>query len=218
MIGYLNPWEGAGHQPQPSESKGEKESTIMNRTTRHIIAVGLILSGSSALAETTHSISLNFQEGVIKEDHSPMFDELNDTGTGHRVAEYRLGLNDNFALTAGYFDGDSGRTDWLFDITDSKLVYSGFSLGVDAEMPLSQRNRLFLRAGVNRYDYEVRDDGRRVPGADDNGTGFHVGGGWRYRFDNGMALEVSLLESLNMGSPVEVRTFGVGLSYRFPAK
>lgn len=114
-------------------------------------------------------------------------------------------------------DGDSGDRDWLFDLTDSQLVYSGFSLGLDAEAPISKRNRLFVRASLNNFDYQVRDDGQDVPGANDDGTGYNIGGGWRYRFDNGFAVEAAI-DSLHLGSDVDVRTFGLGLSYQFPRR
>ncbi|USD38951.1 porin family protein [Ferrimonas sp. SCSIO 43195] len=168
-----------------------------------------------AVANTSsHSVEYQMDFSVMDSDRSDITHELNDVGSAHNTLSYRYAVTDWMSVGVGYLWGDSDDFA-LFPVdafTDSKLEYQGIQYSVRLQLPLSQRNRLYLQANGLDFDYDVFDDGE-VVGSDD-GFDFGLSAGWRYEWDIGLGMKVGY-DYQKLGDHIDIKGISVALSYRF---
>ncbi|WP_102794456.1 porin family protein [Bowmanella denitrificans] len=171
-----------------------------------------------------HSMGLTLGGGSAKYKGS----SEDGNGVGNLYLYYHYSFTSQFGLEVG-INGGTEASDWeckkrdrdnyecrndrkpIFGINADELDYTNLVVAATANYPLSERNSLYGKAGAQFFDYEISQQNAKL--ADDSGVGLYLEGGWQYRWDNGIGMNVGV-KYLTM-SDLKVTGMDVGISYRF---
>lgn len=176
--------------------------------------LALSLSSSALLAqESPHVIGVQVDFSGIDTENNDNTRELNDITTAHYTLSYQYHINENFAVGAGYLNGDSNSFTSIVDIfTDSKLDYDALMISAKAQYLISKRNSFYIQLNALQYDFDIIDDNKTV--YSDDGTDFGYSIGWKHQYDMGIGLKIGY-DVLNLGSNIKINGVSVEASYRF---
>jgi opacity protein-like surface antigen len=99
----------------------------------------------------------------------------------------------------------------IFELDADDLELNALVVALKTDLALSKRNKLYAKAGLSYYNYELELDSQRI--ADEDGVGFMLEGGWEYRWDMGIGMNVGL-QYQKMGD-LKSNTLNIGMSYAF---
>lgn len=187
----------------------------------------MFLASAPVLAETQmspHSMGVAMGGGSAKFKDS----KEDGNGVGHLYLYYHYSLTEQFGVEAGIVGGTES-SNWdckkidrdnfecsndrkpIFGIGADDLEYSNLVIAGTAKFPLSERNSIYGKLGLQYFDYEISGDKTKL--ADDSGVGLYLEAGWQYRWDSGWGMNVGL-KHLPMDD-LKVGGLDVGVSYRF---
>lgn len=107
-----------------------------------------------------------------------------------------------------YSDNDRKDT---FELAADNLELGALVVAIKTDLLLSKRNKIYGKAGLSYYDYELDLDFVQI--ADEDGVGFMLEAGWEYRWDMGIGMNVGLQH--HKMSDLKSNTLNVGISYAF---
>lgn len=151
-----------------------------------------------------------------------------DSGVVQLYAYYNYAVNRHFSLEVGVNVGADfdkwecekvDKNDWNCFDTDNdhfglgvdEIEFSNVVIAIKGTLPLSKRNSLYGKLGVQAYSYDISSDNITV--VDDSGTGLYLAAGWQYRWDFGLGMNVGY-EAIDMGK-LDTFTLNTGISYQF---
>ncbi|NQY89167.1 MAG: porin family protein [Colwellia sp.] len=207
----------------------------MKTLTKPILPLVIMLTagfGAQAYADNTvddtdfkrHTFGAHIAAGGVEYKGS----SSDDGGVVQFYSYYNYAVNGNFSLEVGlnvaadvdvWECEEVNHNDWrCSDINDNlfgqgadEIEFSNLVLAVKGTLPLSQRNSLYVKVGVQSYRYDLYSSNETI--ADDSGTGLYLAAGWQYRWDFGLGINVGY-EAFNMGD-LDTYTLNTGLSYQF---
>jgi len=168
---------------------------------------------SSASFANQHQIGIDSFVGGVDGQLTEGTRPLNDTVTQHYHLSYQYTLSDYWGVKAGYLFGDTEDFGIILDeFTETKLEYTGPTIGLVGNLPLSGGNSLFVDVNTINYDYEMTDEGKLE--VSESGWGYNANVGWQYAFENGLGVKLAYGFS-EFGDNVEIGSFSFGVNYRF---
>lgn len=105
---------------------------------------------------------------------------------------------------------DGGKAP-LFNTAAEDFDLDGLVIAIKAALPLSQRNDLYGKAGIQYYDYDLHNS--RFYSQGDSGTGSFIEAGWQYRWDLGIGMDAGIRYQ-DMGD-LTFTSYNAGISYTF---
>ncbi|XPF92574.1 outer membrane beta-barrel protein [Colwellia sp. RE-S-Sl-9] len=105
---------------------------------------------------------------------------------------------------------DDDRHD-LFDLAADDLELNAVVVALKTDLSLSKRNKLYAKAGLSYYNYEIELNKEKI--ADEDGVGFMLEAGWEYRWDMGIGMNAGL--QYHKMNDLKSSTLNVGISYAF---
>ena len=178
--------------------------------------LGLSLSSSTTLANNlTQTIGIGFELGGSDISSNERFESI-DADVGQTYAVYNYNFNKNLSLQANYIDGSSEDFELLFSdlIHDNKVDYKTFAIGLKGALPISSKTNVYAVIGSHRYDYDVINERTDETLASDNGFSLMGELGIEAKLNNGIGASISY-RYLKLGSDLQFKTVGFGLSYSF---
>jgi len=194
-------------------------------TTLASSLVLLSLSTSTfAEQQSPHSVGVQFGVGGLEYKNN---DTDNDAFASSYLY-YNYKFLPNYYVEVGLLGGsdiewdcDKTAEDWdcfsdndknnTFDLEADELELSALVIALKTDLSLSKRNKLYAKIGASYYDYEIILDKTKF--ADESGVGLVLEGGWEYRWDQGLGINVGL-QYQKMGD-LDINTLNAGVSYSF---
>ena len=166
---------------------------------------------ANSLSETNHhTLAITFSFGALDID-STAENFAEDDAKHYRFA-YTYQYDNGLYLGAGYLNGESGEVSPLDDLfRGDELTYDSVFMNAGYRHALSSRQSLNVEVAAHSYDTELSVNNVAFA---DGGTGFGFSIGWRYDLDSGIGFTVGL-EHLQLGSDLDIQSFGSGISYSF---
>lgn len=187
-------------------------------------AICALTLSTAAYADTrpTHSFGVQLGGGDIEYKGQ----EAEDFGTSYLFYNYQfasfyslevglLGGSDNdwdCRQTFGEFEcfSDDNKDD-LFELNADSIDLGALVVAIKTDLSLSQRNKLYGRVGLSYYRYDIELHSQTI--ADESGVGYLLEGGWEYRWDTGIGMNVGL--QFNKMGDLESNNLNIGISYGF---
>lgn len=181
---------------------------------------------TAALADdnSVHTVGVQVGGGGLEYKNK----DTDGTGLATSYLYYNYKLMSNYYVELGLLGGadvdwncDEVAGEWEcfsdndikndFDLDADKLDMNALVIALKSDLSLSKRNRLYGKVGVSYYDYDIdlKDD----KAVDENGIGFMLEGGWEYRWDTGIGMNVGL-QYQKMGD-LNSNSLNIGISYSF---
>lgn len=184
-----------------------------------------LLISTSSLAEEKSKHAIGFQVGAGGLEYKGQ--DTDNEGMGSSYLYYNYQFLPNYYLEIGTVgaedidDWDCERNnsgDWQCFSDGSKLEliaddfdYKALIIAFKTDLSLSKRNRLYGKVGALFYDYEM--ELRRNNTVKKDGTGYMVEGGWAYRWDSGMGMNVGW--QYQNADDLKLSSLNVGINYSF---
>lgn len=187
-------------------------------------AVVALSISTAALAEikSPHSVGLQLGGGSME------YKDKKGEGFGTSYLYYSYQFASFYSLEVGLLAG--GDADWdckkvsdkwecysdndrkdTFELASDNLELGALVVAIKTDLLLSKRNKIYGKAGLSYYDYELDLDFVQI--ADEDGVGFMLEAGWEYRWDMGIGMNVGL--QYHKMSDLKSNTLNVGISYAF---
>lgn len=187
-------------------------------------AVIALSISTTALAEikSPHSVGLQLGGGSME------YKDKKGEGLGTSYLYYNYQFAPFYSLEVGLLGGadadwdckkisdkwecysDNDRKD-TFELAADNLELGALVVAIKTDLSLSKRNKIYGKAGLSYYNYELDLDFVQI--ADEDGVGFMLEAGWEYRWDMGIGMNVALQH--HKMSDLKSNTFNVGISYAF---
>jgi|GEM_PF-5719772 len=174
-----------------------------------LIILTLCFTSLSFASDKLHTLTIQGHGGNISNTSSTeAFDDLTST---YATFAYQYNLSKNIYFGAHYYTGAS--SDFIFSdlFNDSKVEFTGFLVSAGYKLYLTKKAHLFAQVAGNYYNYDILENGSKR--TDEDGTDFAYSLGYKYQFNNGIGMQVSL-DKLNLGD-IELETISYGISYSF---
>lgn len=185
--------------------------------------VALTLSTASyADTQPTHSFGVQLGGGEIEYKRQ----EAEAFGTSYLFYNYRF--SPFYSLEVGLLGG--GDADWdcretsgefecfsdedkgdLFELNADSVDLGALVVAIKTDLSLSKRNKLYGKVGLSYYNYEIELHSQTI--ADEDGVGYILEGGWEYRWDMGIGMNVGF--QYHKMDDLESNTLNIGISYGF---
>lgn len=202
-------------------NRGSMMKSSINYLTSILLLA--VLSAPSLADNSKHRVGLELGSGSAKYKSSS--DDGGGVGTSYLYYNYQF--MPMFSVEAG-ISGAGELDKWrctetedtwtckadnkpIFNINADQLEVGSLVLSLRADYPLTQRNSLYGKLGIQNYDYEFSRKGTII--ADDSGMGMLISAGWKYQWDMGLSLNAGLQHS-KMGD-LSFTTTNLGISYAF---
>jgi len=172
---------------------------------RHSVGVQGAL-GNAELSQSTndsnHIAQLYFHYNYALD---PVFSLEIGVNGGQQRDDWHCDQDDNDKWTCGETDLS------LFDLNADKVEFENLVFAGKAQYELSQRNSLYVKLGIQFYDYKIKRGSSVL--IDEAGSGIYAAAGWQYRWDSGIGMDVGL-SLMKMG---DLRATGttIGINYAF---
>ena len=186
-----------------------------------LVAISL---STSALAgnETEHTFGFQFGGGDME------YKDQRGKGYGTAYLYYNYQFSPNYYFEAGLLGGvdadwdceqenggyncypDNDRSE-SFALDADNLELGALVAAIKTDMNLTERNKLYAKAGVSFYDYDLELNHQKI--ADKDGVGYMLEAGWEYRWDMGIGANAGL-QYHKMGD-LDSGTLNIGMSYAF---
>ncbi len=184
-----------------------------------LVAISLLSAGAYA-GESNHVVGGSIGYGV--QDFES--DDGKEFGAGDNLVGdiyYRYMLNDNFGIEAGLMSstGNGGIGTAISSIFASvdNISYKGARAVVYGQVPLSESNHLYAKAGMsaNQLNYDVSGffSSDVIKSIESDGSDFYGAVGWGIRFQSGLGLNIEY--QYVPVQELKVQNFSIGMSYRF---
>ncbi|MEP1382301.1 MAG: porin family protein [Paraglaciecola sp.] len=163
-----------------------------------VILLPIITFAANAQEKHQLSIGAGYGDYDLKEE----FDSVALLGwdAGHYSLGYGYNFSNNWMFELDYYDIEKG----------SVFENSVFVTSARKTFDLSRRNRAYVKAGVNYYDFTLKGSFRNV---NETGLNYAVGIGWQVDFDMGLSLSIELNKMKH--SFIDSTFVDYSLSYRF---
>jgi len=195
-----------------------KKFTLLNLS---IIAL-TISSASFADNSSNQTLGIQLGAGDIK------YNDIKGSSIGTTYLYYNYKLSPLYSIEAGLLAGSDA--DWNCEVIDNarkcyvnkdkkdtfeleadKFTLEALLLLVKTDLALSERNKLYAKAGLSYYDYKLTLNKKNF--ADKDGVGFLLEGGWEYLWDIGVGVNLGL-QHHSMGD-LTSNSFNFGINYSF---
>lgn len=177
-----------------------------------------------AAQEKLHTTGVQFGGGGLEYKKQ----DTDGEGVVTSYLYYNYKFLPNYTLEVGLLSGSD--LDWDCDKTDGewecfsdndrknnidldadKLSLDALVVAIKTDLALSKRNSLYAKLGASFYDYQLSLNNTKE--VDESGVGLMLEGGWEYRWDMGIGMNVGL-QYQKMGD-LKANTLNVGVSYSF---
>ncbi|GGI83308.1 membrane protein [Shewanella hanedai] len=182
-----------------------------------LVAISLLSAGAYA-GESNHVVGGSIGYGVQDFESN----DGKEFSVGDSFASdiyYRYMLNENFGIEAGLMAGTGGVASAISGIFASvdNISYKGARAVVYGQVPLSESNHLYAKAGMsaNQLNYDVSGffSSDVIKSIESDGSDFYGAVGWGIRFQSGLGLNIEY--QYVPVQELKVQIFSIGMSYRF---
>ena len=195
---------------------------ILNLISAAIFIV-LISASVSAVEKSKHSVGFQVGAGGLEYKNK----DTDNEGVGSTYLFYNYQFSTLYSFEVG-LSGAEDIDDWScdtdysgdwecfsdgskFDLVADDFGYSAIVVAFKSDLSLSKRNSLYGKVGVVFYDYEMELLSNKT--VKNNGTGYLVEGGWAYRWDSGMGMNVGW--QYQDAGDLEFSALNIGMNYAF---
>lgn len=192
----------------PHDNKGYKMSRLLLLS----VFLSFFMSSFANANETPFSVGIGTNVSYIYRDSYEDDYDLYDLSTVHYSINSKFQVMKYLAVGIGYLKGDSDNVNVVLDLfTDTKIEYSAIVLFAELSYPISERNYLYAQVNINKFDYDIVNDGDLVFSDDGNKLGYSLG--WMYKFDSDIGMKAGY-ERLDLDG-IEMHGLTMGVNYNF---
>jgi len=187
------------------------------------IFIALISASVSATEKSKHSVGFQLGAGGLEYQNK----DTDNEGLASSYFFYNYQFSTLYSFEVGISgaediddwncDADQGG-DWecfsdgsKFDLLADDFDYSAIVIALKSDLSLSKRNSLYGKIGMVLYDYDMELLNNKT--IKDDGAGYLLEGGWSYRWDSGVGMNVGW--QYQDAGDLEFTALNLGINYVF---